>query len=113
MGNDDQITKPRPFWVRTVQGEPLHVSDKILVPVARIVTFGKGQGTVGSPAESGWGVGFARITPLAVLESTAEGQRRIAVQDMTASALRGMLAAAVAVTLLNTVLCRLVRRRAS
>jgi hypothetical protein len=47
----------------------------------------------------GLGSGFVWIKPLAVVEETPEGERRTAVTDGTATAMRGLLGVAVTITL--------------
>jgi uncharacterized spore protein YtfJ len=93
-----------------VQGEAYRIGDRTLIPVAKIVSFGKAKGTVGTNQIEGWGGGFVRITPLSILEETAEGQRCIPITDMTATALRRQVGAAVAIILFFTVVQGLVRR---
>jgi len=106
------MSKPRLFRAETIRGEPYHVSGRTLVPVARIVTFGKAQATIGAGRVSGWGGGFVRITPLAVVEETAGGERTVPVVDATARALWRLLGVAASLTLfLALVRCLVSRRR--
>jgi uncharacterized spore protein YtfJ len=105
-----RAVRPRPFRIETVRGQPIHVGERTLIPTARIVSFGKARGTVGADRIGGWGGGFAWITPLAIVEKTAEGERCIPIAGETTSALRGLLGAAVATTLFFTVVRWLVRR---
>lgn len=91
--------KPALFRVKTVQGQPYHVGGRKLVPVVRIVAFGKAKATVGTHQMGGWGSGFVWIKPLTVLEETPEGERRIAITDGTATAMRRTLGMAATITL--------------
>jgi uncharacterized spore protein YtfJ len=102
MGPDDEYLKQPGFRVATVRGEPYHVAGRKLIPVARILSFGKARATIRADQVSGWGMGFVRITPLAVVEETEEGERCISVIDETGVALRGMLGGAVAILLIFT-----------
>ncbi len=108
MGCDDRA---RQRWLRveTVCGEPYYIGKRAFTPVARIGSFSKGRGTVGAGRISGWGGGFAWIKPLAFIEESADGETRIPINDATATALRGMLAGAVAIVLFFTVIRCLVR----
>lgn len=108
---DGQISRPRSLCIKTVRGEPYYVDGRELVPVARIVSFGKARATIGPDQVGGRGGGFVWIKPLAVLEVTPTGERRIAIQDGTAAAIRGMLAATISIALLFTVIRWLVRRQ--
>jgi uncharacterized spore protein YtfJ len=96
----DQAVKAGPprLRVRTVRGEPVQVENVTLIPEARIVSFGRARATIGADRISGSGMGFSRITPVAVLVVAPEGEKRIAVVDATASIvwrLAGMAAAIV------------------
>ena len=74
------------FRVETVRGEPYEVGGRRLIPVARIASFGKARATIGTNQVSGWGGGFVQVAPLAVVEETPEGERRIAISDRTPQA---------------------------
>jgi len=100
----EEAVRPRPFRIETVRGESYHIGERTLIPVARIVSFGKARGTIGTHQVGGWGVGFVQVTPLSILEQTAEGERSIPIADETATALRGLLGAAVAMMLFFTVI---------
>ena len=105
-----QCSRPRAFRVRTVRGEPYTFGGRELIPVVRVVSFGKARATVGTRQVGGRGGGFVWIQPLAVLEVTPAGERRIALRDGSAAAMRGMLAAAVAMTLFFAAVRWLARR---
>ena len=106
---EEQGSRPRALRVKTVRGDPYYVDGRELIPVARVVSFGKARGTVGTGQIGGRGGGFVWIKPLAVLEVTPTGERRIAIQDGTAAAMRGMFAAMVSMTLLFTAIRWLAR----
>jgi len=61
-----------PISVKTIEGKPITVGEKELVPVARVISVSAGR----------WG-GFLRIKPVAVLETTPRGERRIPIPDAT------------------------------
>lgn len=100
----------RPLRVQTVRGEAYDVLGRSLIPVARIVSFGKGRATLRREGVQGWAVGFGQVVPVAVVEKAGNGERHIAITDVTSIVLRWMLAAAVAVTLLFMALRRLASR---
>jgi len=110
MESSDGGARGRPLRVNTVRGEPYYVGGRKLIPITRIVSFGKAKGTIGNNRVSGWGGGFVRITPLAVVEETAKGEHRIPITDATALALRGLFGAAVVITLFFAALRWLARR---
>jgi uncharacterized spore protein YtfJ len=88
-----------PLKLRTVQGEPYYVGGRKLIPVVRIVSFGKARATIGSERSGGRGVGFVWLRPLAVLVEDPEGERRVPITDATASAVYRLLGLALAMML--------------
>ncbi len=110
MKNDSAVVPPRLLYVRTVRGEPYQIGGHTLIPVARIVSWGKAKGRIGHSQFGGWGGGFTRVTPLAVLEQTPEGEQCVALIDGTTLALRKLLVAAAAITLGFTAIRWAVRR---
>jgi uncharacterized spore protein YtfJ len=103
------ITK-KPLRVETVRGEAYQVAGKKLIPVARIVSFGQGRGTLRLDRVEGWAAGFARVSPRAVIVEAEEGDAYLPLVDPTAEALRGMAVAAVVLTLALVLVRRAVRR---
>jgi hypothetical protein len=65
---------------------------------------------VGTKRVTGQGWGAVRLRPIAVLERTNEGERRIPIRDKTAQALSGFLLAAFIIPLLLAVAVRLARK---
>ncbi len=88
-----------PMTVETVRGEPIVVGDKEITPVARVISYVKKGGTIGRGV-SGSGGGLVVIKPLAVLETTSRGTRRIPIPDVTAIAMSGILLAGLALTII-------------
>lgn len=111
MSSTGQCAGHRLFRIETVRGEPYHVGGRKLTPVARVISFGKASATIGTDRIGGWGVGFTRVTPLAIIDETDDGERRILLASTTAQALQSMFAGAVAITLFFTTIRWLVRRR--
>jgi hypothetical protein len=89
MADKERCTEG-PFRTEIVRGEPYHIAGRKLVPVARVVSLGRARGTIASQHISGWGLGYARVTPLAIVDETAEGARTIPIRNLTARAWRGM-----------------------
>ena len=108
---EEQCSRPRALCIRTMRGEPISAGGRELIPLARVVSFGKASATVGKRQVGGRGGGFAWIKPLAVLEVTPTGERRIDLRDESSEAIRGMLAYAVAIGLFCTAIRWLVSRR--
>ena len=107
---EKQCSRPRVLRIETVQGDPYSIAGRELIPVARVVSFGKASATVGAHQVGGQGGGFVSIKPVAVWVRTPAGERRIALQDGSAAAVRDMLAIAIAATLFFSAIRWLARR---
>ena len=92
-----------------VQGEPVQVGDRELVPLVRVTTHLRRRAFVGTDRTSGDGWGFVRLRPVAILERSETGERRLSIPDRTAQALGGFLLAAFIIPLLLAVAVRLAR----
>ncbi|MGD8627192.1 MAG: hypothetical protein PVF47_14965 [Anaerolineae bacterium] len=101
----------KPLRVETVRGKAYQIAGKRLTPVARAISFGRGRGTLRLDRVEGWGLGFARISPRAVIVESEEGETYLPLVDVTAEALRGMALAAVALTLALALVRWVARRR--
>ena len=99
------------FRVETVHGEPYEVGGRRLTPVARITSFGKAKATIGAKQVSGWSGGFVQVTPMAIVEETSEGERRIAIADRTSQAIWNLAVGTAAIVLVLGLIRRLVGRK--
>ena len=110
MGGSGKVSRPALLQVKTMHGEPYSIGGRKLTPVVRVVSFGKARATVGTRRSGGWASGFVWIKPIAILEDTPQGGRRIAITDGTAAAVRGILGVAVTITFALAALRHVVRR---
>lgn len=78
-----------PISVRTIEGEPIIVGEKEIVPVARVIS-----------ASIGRGGGFALVKPVAVLETTPQERRRIPIPDATMRVVAAILLAGLILPLI-------------
>ena len=101
----------KPFRWQTIHGEPRTVAGHRLTPVARLVSFARGRGTLRQSNVSGWGLGFVRVRPQGVVVESGGQEDWVAVHDATASALRRMLFMAATITLLLAAVRRFARWR--
>jgi len=92
-----------------VEGEPIHIGERELIPVARVATYVRRRAFVGDGQLAGQGRGFVRIQPIAIIERDGESERRILIRDRTAQTLGGLLLAAFIIPLLLAVAVRLAR----
>ena len=105
-----------PIRVETVRGEPIRVYDRILTPVARVVSAVEHRGTIREAGIEGVGWGVAHIRPLQVIEERDGVERPLLIPDVTGNVLRQMALVAVVISLVATVLIianRLTRGRRS
>ena len=108
--NDQGGTTLPPWQLATVRGEPYDVAGYKLTPVARLLTYTMGQGTLRANSVSGWGAGMVRVRPLAIIAEQDGRRQRIRLIGATNAALRTMLAVGVAITLLSWAVRLLARR---
>jgi uncharacterized spore protein YtfJ len=96
--------RPR-LQVQTIQGDPVTVGERQLVPVARSVSF-----TVGRPGGP-IAAGYVRNRPLAVLEVRGGQTRRIRIPDVTRRIALGLTASVVLLALATRYLQRRQKER--
>lgn len=99
MDRGRKTAKLGPLRIRTIRGEPYYVQGHKLTPVARIVSLGNAKATIGTRRIRAHGGGFAWIKPLAILDETPEGERRIAITDGSAVVVRNFLGVALGLAL--------------
>jgi hypothetical protein len=102
---------PKPFRWQTVRGEPRTVAGRRLTPVARLISYSRGRGTLRQRSLSGWALGFVRVMPLGVVVETGGQEEWVPVHDATAAALRRTVLIAAAITLLLAAVRQLARLR--
>jgi hypothetical protein len=100
-----------PFRWQTVRGEPRTVAGRRLTPVARLISYSRGRGTLRRRRLSGWALGFVRVVPLGVVVEAGGQEEWVPVHSATESALRRIVLAAAAITLLLAIVRRFVRWR--
>lgn len=99
-----------PLKTRVVAGEPIQVGERELVPLVRVTTYARRQAHVRADDVAGLGWGFVQMHPVAILERSDRGERRMPIRDKTAQAMSGLLLAAVIIPLLLMLAARLARR---
>jgi hypothetical protein len=104
MAADTRRLQRGPFRLHVVRGEPYYIDGRTLIPEARFLSFGKARATIRGHSIGGWGMGFVRVSPLAMIEETAEGIRRIAITDASSATLGRLLGVAVVMTAFFTAL---------
>ena len=90
-----------------VEGEGVRVGERELVPVVRVTRRVERRAYVGADGVAGQGRGFVRLHPEAVMERSATGERRFAIQDRTVWMLGALFLVALVVPLLAMVIVRI------
>ena len=111
MEGEAERTGRRRYRVEVVQGEPYHVGDRVLIPEARIASYGRARATIGAHRVGGWGVGTVQVKPLAIMDRTAGGEKRIIIEDATTRTLQLFLGTALAMMAVFACIRCLVRQR--
>ncbi len=111
--NEQVIGKQWPTMGEIVEGQPIRVGARELVPLVRVTGRVRRRAFVGSDRVGAQGWGCVRMRPVAILERDGAGERRIPIEDKTAQALGGLLLAALVIPLLLTLVVRLVRKSSS
>jgi len=93
-----------------IEGKPLCVEGRELVPLVRVTSRARRRAFVGSDRLAGRGWGFVAMRPIAILERSEAGECRIPIQDKTAQVLCGLLLAALVIPLLLALAVYLARR---
>jgi uncharacterized spore protein YtfJ len=96
--------------IRTIEGRPVQVGDRELVPVVRVETDLRRRAFVGASGLAGEGAGFVHMRPVAILERSEKGERRIPIHDRTAQLLGGLLLAALVISALMLLAERIARK---
>ncbi len=101
--NRQVIEKQGPLMTEMIKGAPICVGGRELTPLVRVTSRVRRQALVGSDRLTGQGWGFVRIQPVALLERSEAGERRIPIQDETAQTLDRLFLAALIIPLLATI----------
>jgi len=109
--NEQTTQRHNPLTSTIVEGEAIHVGERELTPLVRVTAYTRRQAHVGSDWLSGRGGGFVRMRPIAILERSEAGERRIPIGDKTTQMLGGMFLAAFIIPLLLGLAVLLMRKR--
>lgn len=94
--------RPIPSWkTELIEGEPIQVGQRQLIPIVRMRSAVRRQVTFGTQESSGGGGGLVWLQPVAMIERRPDGnEERIAILDETGTAIKGMLIGALTLPLL-------------
>jgi len=98
-----------PLHLQALEGAPITIGDRTLIPQAQLVTWCRRRGTVTARGFGGSGWACGLLIPKAVIERRSGQERRIPIPDRTAQALMAMavvgLAIATASALVQVLFC--------
>lgn len=102
--------KGSPRRTELVEGSPLPVEGRQLVPLVRVTSIVHRRASLGCQGVSGWGYGFAHMRPVAILEKEGDGERRHPIHNQTVRVLGWLALIALLMPGLTFLLVPLVRR---
>jgi hypothetical protein len=94
--------------IRLVEGTPLTVGKKKLRPVVRMISWNRRRAAVRQKSLDGFGMSVVWLQPVAVIEETDKGHRRIPVRDETMLAMLSLLVVMLVVPLALNLLVQLI-----
>lgn len=97
------VKKQGPLMTEVFEGKPIRIGGRELVPLVRVTSRVRRQALVGSSRVTGRGWGFVRMQPVALLERSEVGERRIPIQDETTQTLDRLFLVALIIPLLAAI----------
>ena len=94
-----------------VRGKPISVEGREIVPVVRRTVGRLQQATIGKHNVEGRGGGFVHLHPVGFVERANGNERFTPIPDKTRLSLIGMLAAALVIPALLSLVTRLARQK--
>lgn len=90
-----------PWTTELVEGDPIQVGARQLIPVVKVRSIVRRQVTFGTEQSSGGGGGVVWLQPVAMIQRHPDGdEERLLISDQTWMAIKGMLIGALALPLL-------------
>lgn len=94
-----------PWKTELVEGHPIQVGQRQLIPVVKVRSTTQRQVTFGTGASRSSGGGLVWLQPAAIIERRPDGsEERIPIPDETWMAIKGMLIGALALPILYLVI---------
>lgn len=106
---EQAIERRGPWMAEVVEGEPIRVGGRQLVPLVRVRGRVHRRALVGSDRLGGRGWGFVHMKPVAIVERDDVGERRVPIQDRTIQALGRLLLVALVIPFVAVLIVRLAR----
>lgn len=106
---DHRLHKIGPVLTDLVQGEPIRIHDRELVPLVRIRSRVKRQASLRGDKVSGRGRGFVHMTPVGILEQREGRNHYHPIGDRTTRTILALFLTGLLVPLLLALLVRVLR----
>ena len=98
------------FRRETIQGQPLHVGDRVIVPEAEVWSFQAKQIGLKESGASGGGAWWSWSRPTALIERAPGGERRVRINDVNLQLEIVLIVAALVLPVLLTIFTRWANR---
>jgi hypothetical protein len=99
-----------PLMTEIVEGDPIHVEGRELVPLIRMTSRVRRTAVLSNECVDARGGGFVQLRPVALLDRSDDGGQRLAIRDQTAWCIRWLLLTAIVVPCIAITLMYLSRR---
>jgi hypothetical protein len=99
-----------PAFSRVVEGHPIEVQDRELIPLVRVTSWLKRRATLRGDEVEAQGYGFVHLRPVGLVERRADTQHRHRIRDETMHSLLALGLAFLLVPCAATLLIHFVRR---
>ena len=98
------------FKRETIQGQPLHIGDREVVPEAEVWSIQTRQMGLRENNASGGGAWWSWSRPTALIERAPDGERRVRINDANLQLELALIVAALVLPLLLTIFTRWANR---
>jgi hypothetical protein len=106
----DERVRHGPFTVEIVEGDPVQVEGRELVPVVRVTSRMRRRAFMGGDGVGGGGWGFVHMRPVAIVDRSGAGEQRLQVRNEAAGSIVWLTLIFLAVPLMAFLLVYLLRR---
>ncbi len=103
-------TKDGPVRTEVVEGRPISVDGRELVPLVRVTRGARRQAQLRGDEVSAQGYGFVRMRPVAVVETDDSVEKRHAIHDETKRVMAWLMLVTALIPLLAALLIYVARR---
>lgn len=99
-----------PLMTETVEGDPIRVQGRELVPLIQITRWVRRTAVLSSEGVEAYGRGLLQLRPVALLDRSKDGGQRLAIVDPTRRWIRWLLVIALLIPCVAGILTYMARR---